>query len=240
MAGRRCWAATLGGCSDKISGEHVISASQFDTDVVDVEGFPWCREKRSIGLARLTRKNLCTTHNSALSPVDREAAKLKKGLQYLTAGVDSDARRLSVRCRVRGRLIERWLVKTAINLAMQKPPYPAGLFVGEEPAEEYVRIAFGHAEFRRPQGLWWIAQVEELVGGPTRLGFQPWTRNEDGALVGLFALFHGHRLWLALEGAPEMRDCFLPKLINTHAGGSWIRIAWPSSVEERSGLAQCR
>src|SRR5260370_40531159 len=69
-----CWAACLGDCSDKISREHIITAGLFLDDKLTVQGLPWCRDMpKEIGLAALTKKNLCTKHNSDLSVIDDAA-----------------------------------------------------------------------------------------------------------------------------------------------------------------------
>src|SRR5437899_10575191 len=71
-----CWAACLGDCSDKISREHIISASLFPADKITVQGLSWCKgEPKEIGLAALTRKILCTKHNSDLSEIDAAAGE---------------------------------------------------------------------------------------------------------------------------------------------------------------------
>src|SRR5579862_8503717 len=76
-----CWAASLGGCGGGASREHMVSASQFDTETITVQGLPWCRDApKTIGLASLVAKNLCRDHNKALSPVDKAAMKFKRAL----------------------------------------------------------------------------------------------------------------------------------------------------------------
>ena len=72
MSNRECWAQCLGGCSDKFSNEHTVTEGLFPSQTVRVHGWPWCKdEPKEIGLASLTRKILCTTHNSALSDIDQ-------------------------------------------------------------------------------------------------------------------------------------------------------------------------
>ena len=68
---KKCWAVSLGDCSDKISGEHILTAGMFPGDTVHVRGLSWCPDKpKEIGLASLVKNVLCTAHNSRLSPVD--------------------------------------------------------------------------------------------------------------------------------------------------------------------------
>lgn len=70
-----CWANSLGGCGGGPSREHIISKSQFDDDVITVQGFRWCKAPKTVGLASLIAKNLCQNHNAALSPADLEGMR---------------------------------------------------------------------------------------------------------------------------------------------------------------------
>src|SRR4026208_2176624 len=64
-----CWAADLGDCGGKLSGEHLVSASLWTGPAVPASGGPW-GEPREIGISSLTAKILCQHHNSRLSEVD--------------------------------------------------------------------------------------------------------------------------------------------------------------------------
>ncbi len=70
----QCWAASLGGCHPEQSREHLVSASLWGGNPIDVIGFPWCRHTpKRVGVGSLTAKILCRSHNSALSPLDGAA-----------------------------------------------------------------------------------------------------------------------------------------------------------------------
>jgi hypothetical protein len=84
---RKCWAAHVGGCSEKISREHLISRSLFPNPTVLVEGFDWCEKPRKVGIDTLTRKILCTHHNSALSTADEVIARFNDTANLATAGI---------------------------------------------------------------------------------------------------------------------------------------------------------
>src|SRR5271169_3677011 len=95
-----CWAACLGNCSDKISREHVITKSLFLDNEVTVNGLPWCVEPKTIGMASLTAKILCSLHNSELSELDQEAvlfgATMREAFRLLQVRVSfGDNRRWS-------------------------------------------------------------------------------------------------------------------------------------------------
>lgn len=211
----RCWAAVLGGCGTKISAEHLISKNQFlGAKTITVSGFEWCKgAEKEIGINSATANILCTTHNSALSPLDQAAATLLEAFRF-----EADRRVEARRTRrefhhdtrhVRGDEFERWMLKTTINLALMQPPLPAaGMFENGIPAKRYVEIAFGLASFAPDEGLFYVAKVGDTIEGK-RIGSiecNSWSRREDSALVGSQMLFHGHRLWLAIHGAPQIEN----------------------------------
>jgi len=108
-----CWASPLGDCAGGRSREHYISDGIFDGAVVTVFGLRWCSDQpKSIGLAEATSKILCRRHNEALSPYDAEAAKLS---QFLTANVVVQPLAVD-HITLDGRLLEKWALKTVINL----------------------------------------------------------------------------------------------------------------------------
>jgi len=108
MAQNNCWAKVLGGCSEKMSGEHLISKNQFGNGKkITVGGFPWCRGgTKEIGINSATSNVLCRTHNSALSPTDTAAGKLLDAFE-LIAERDAEARRTARDTRSLGRYQRR-------------------------------------------------------------------------------------------------------------------------------------
>jgi len=114
---RECWAKALGGCSAKLSKEHVISNSAIG-DVVHFEATKGVQQ--GIGAGSLKISVLCSVHNSALSEVDKEGAKLVNAVKayrttssaklLLSAGAPTE-----YRVEVNGRRFERWAIKTFLN-----------------------------------------------------------------------------------------------------------------------------
>ena len=82
----RCYLRDLNSCADKISREHLVSATVLDaisdTNII-VTGFPWqtAGEAKSIGKEALTSNCLCTAHNSALTYLDAAAGYFFRALQ---------------------------------------------------------------------------------------------------------------------------------------------------------------
>lgn len=116
--------------------------------------------------------------------------------------------------RVSGDLLERWLLKTTINIALQARPAPTGGIFDENgrPARRYIDVVYGRASFEAAEGLTWVAQVGEQIAEAAQhsIRFETWLRREDNALVAAFMTFHGHRLWLAATGAPEIEHGLHP------------------------------
>jgi hypothetical protein len=219
--GDKCWAAAMGGCGGGASREHIISQSQFDSKSITIQGLQWCRdEPKSVGLASLVAKNLCRDHNSGLSPADSEAARLKRALRDLSGLRQPDV-------VVDARLVERWLLKTTINLALQEPG--SGLDV--TPA--LVLRAFGAEPTPKHEGFFMVAEVNETVGGRDgEFGFETMQRISDDAMVMSIFKFHGWRLLYAFAGAPPVRGALRPRSL---VGSFTLRFDWKPDFDADDG-----
>jgi len=168
---RTCWAACLGDCSDKISGEHIITEGVFLADAVKVKGLPWCLDDfKTIGLASFVKNVLCEEHNSRLSEADVGAIQLRKAVCD-TASL-SEVRKLMQpqdwpvkRFPVNGYAIERSCLKTLITLAFGgQVPIGDGSPRPGEPSRALVEIAFALKQFQPPRaGAYWIGDVGDVV-----------------------------------------------------------------------------
>jgi hypothetical protein len=156
-----CWAAPLGGCEGKISGEHLFTEGLFTDTAVFVQGFEWCKDTpKPIGIANLTANILCETHNSLLSPMDEAAIQCKKAFEDAVALMNFRMRYKKQpwtlkRFPVNGALFEAWLVKTLINCA-HKAKYPIGVDSTEpgRPSLALVEAAFGLRRLVKPMGVY--------------------------------------------------------------------------------------
>jgi hypothetical protein len=158
----RCWANCLGDCDEGMSQEHLVSECLFDSEV-NVKGLPWCKdEQKKVPIRTLTSRILCRYHNGALSELDSGA---KHTLDTLGEAFDL----MRVREKIRARswtikyfttdmlLLERWCLKTLININLNHRP---GLPIqgdSNRPTDELVRVAFGLDRFKPPMGLYMIA-----------------------------------------------------------------------------------
>lgn len=208
-----CWANALGGCSSVQSGEHLFSAGLFQGNMVTVQGFHWCPELKSVGLASLTANILCTTHNSELSPLDSAALQALNTLEearrllHVRAGLKPRRFWSSVRDRVDGPLLERWFMKTAINLFHVVGADAKWFSTGQRadnPPVGFVEIAFGRRRAEPPLGLYSTPQAGVPVGPAGHLSFQP-LFGIGRRFAGARFQFQGFRflLWACSEIPPD-------------------------------------
>lgn len=205
-----CWASCLGGCSDKVSREHVVSQSLFRDDEVMVQGFSWCPQLKKIGISSLTAKILCRHHNSMLSPVDQGGADAFDALREMRR-ISSIREKVGgrfnnvVRHTIDGPLLERWLLKTLINISYNgDKPIGRSSTIAGKPSDELVRIAFGQAQFSGKAGLYIIGMVGMNMHSKDMFKFAPLVKDGHHIEGGVF-VFRGHPLLLFLEpeGVPK-------------------------------------
>jgi hypothetical protein len=119
-----CWALCLGDCGEGMTGEHLVSEGLFQTNDITVQGFPWCLDTaKKIGLASLVANILCKKHNNALNELDtaasdafkvfREAVHLNHVRQKLKRQPAWNVKRFTID----GPRLERWFLKTLINIS---------------------------------------------------------------------------------------------------------------------------
>lgn len=203
-----CWANCLGDCDGGMSREHLVSKSLFGKEVM-VKGLPWCKEtEKTIGIEGLTSKCLCRHHNSMLSELDNAAKQtldtLLEACKLLGARRNVVTTRWTVKYFTTDMLLlERWCLKTLININLNgKPGLPAD-FDGKSnrPSQEMVRIALGLDRFKPPMGLYRIAENGEkidLVDGYIQIT----TQSRDGRLGAAEFTLWGLRFFLNLISEP--------------------------------------
>ncbi len=120
-----CWADKLGDCTDKASREHIISAGIFPEGTIYVKGFPWCQDElKEISVSSFTKKVLCERHNNALTHVDKAGISamnvFRQEVQINNARSKMKPRRWRVeKFQIDGHGLERWFLKTLINVAAE-------------------------------------------------------------------------------------------------------------------------
>jgi hypothetical protein len=200
----------LGDCSDRISGEHIITDGVFLSDSVKVKGLPWCLDDfKTIGLASFVKNVLCAEHNSRLSEADVGAIQLRKVI--CDSASLSDARKLLqpqdwpvTRFSVNGFAFERWCLKTLITIAFGGGiPIADESSVPGEPSRALVETAFGLRQFQPPRaGLYWMGNTGELVGVSEGVVITTFS-NHANRLAGARFWFWGLNFLLVLTDGPR-------------------------------------
>ncbi|MFQ5482652.1 MAG: hypothetical protein ACE5ER_07825 [Nitrospinaceae bacterium] len=210
-----CWASYRGDCSKKLSREHLVSKSLFESKTVLVHGFPWCKEEKEIGLHNLVTKNLCSFHNSSLSELDKEGASAWEIIKKVNR-IDNQRKRMGarrwnvVKHKINGPLLERWFLKTLFNLSWDQP-YIVGLKEDDSGSgnicPKLAKIAFGESNFLDESGLYTgdlngqqIHSIEEVV-------FTPIIKDDKYILGGLFS-FLGLNFFISLTAPPKSEKPF--------------------------------
>ena len=155
-----------------MSDEHLLSKNLFPEDIVYVSGFEWCKDKeKCVGINAMQRKILCEKHNNDLSPADMAA---KNAIGAFAAG--------SSQSILNGLLLERWLIKTAVNLSLggnlhigcgmaeSKPGWPSPYLLAVAFGDEVLTAGMG-AYFLFPEATYAHRANEILVVPMHRDGF---------------------------------------------------------------------
>lgn len=194
-----CWAKGRGGCAQGISREHLISKGLFDEPYVYVKGFSWCKDKEvKIGLGSLTSKILCGAHNSQLSPVDMEGIRLGRFFDSLGANVDAVSPERKIH-RFDGHLLERWLLKTAINTS-----FGGGEHIGVgmadsvcgKPSAYLLAVVFGDIPFSHKMGAYFFFPRGEYRIRQGQILTVPIIKNSE--IGGFYFHFRGLDVFLSL------------------------------------------
>ncbi len=202
----RCWADYRGDCARGISREHLVSKALFPDQVIHVSGFNWCQgEERRVGVNSLQRRFLCTKHNNDLSPAD------EAGVQ----AIDAFATGFS-QVALRGPLLERWLVKTAINLSVG-----GELHIGHgmtdskpgRPSPYLLAVAFGDLSLSEKMGAYFVFPKGSYMHRVGEIAVVPVHKN--GAIGGFLFALRGQFVFLNLFPgyAPPCIDKWFPALL---------------------------
>jgi hypothetical protein len=154
----KCYARTLNDCSEKITGEHYLSAVVLRRitnaeGYIDVGGAAWKPGLTRLRVEDLVTRKLCERHNRTLSPLDAVAGRVFDGFFDMGRYLE-DGRDLVV--GVNGHDFERWLLK-----------YLCGLLAvaRQEIAPLWLNILFGEYSFLPPRGLYVYAIDGDVLRG---------------------------------------------------------------------------
>ena len=194
-----CWAACLGQCSKKHSREHVVTESTLHGPQLNVRGFPFL-QGTTITLHKSQFKSniLCQAHNNALTQVD------EAGTIAFDALRDAASPTPKRKNKINGTLLERWLLKTLIDMEVVAD-------FDVRPPLDIVEIAFGKRTFAPNAGLFFLGHSFDPELGDERVSY---TRlEEDSAskkLVGGRFSFRSFELLLTLAVNPFLELQIVP------------------------------
>ncbi len=168
-----------------------------------VRGFPWCLdEPKSIGLASLVAKILCQKHNNELSELDATAFDafdaFRQAMQLSGIRTGLKAKSWTVkRMEINGPRLERWFLKTLINLSFRgKWIIGPGDHSEGIPSKDLVEIAFGLRQFEPGAGLYISGKAGEQINSMDRVNLIPRSKGRN-LVAGEFS-FRGFKFYLNL------------------------------------------
>jgi hypothetical protein len=233
----KCYARQLLDCSAKISLEHVISNDVLQelkhdgkVKIANVRPRAWkVAERNSFALRgpkELRAPILCVRHNNALWAVDSAAGRLNRVL----ARFDTEMRAPAVAEEIvlfSGADIERWILKTAVGLAV------AGQIPHQIDIETAVPMLFGESDFAPMRGLYFSTTAGERVYHSGSVGFDPLTDPRTNTIVAFRAIVRGFTFTLMLgrPDAPHAWGTYRPRtLVFRSADGiarKFLELSWP-------------
>jgi hypothetical protein len=251
---KKCWAAALGDCDGKMSGEHIASAALWTSPTVIAVGGPWGGTGREIAVPSLVAKILCEGHNRRLSPVDAAGghafAEIARSIKLVAArGQISERRWMPVCFTIDGPQLERWFVKTAINICMvlcDEPNWDLDNAIGAPPIS-LVKAAFDLEAVSYPMGLYSSTRVGDGIHSSESL-YANLLFSDTGSIAAVAFTFRGFRFMLNLSRrviagvfASEARDVLwnhddlqyhLNRINNDigHSRSHYIDLVWPGST----------
>lgn len=192
----KCWASSLCDCADGMSREHYVSDGILDGESVTAFGLEWCRdEPRTISLKSAVAKILCAKHNSALSDLDGEAAKLSR---FLVSEVYRQPN-VEARIKINGRRLEKWALKTFFNLGCLRALHreqPNTI----EPPDSLIRYLYCNTVVPDGIGLY---HVSHSIGASNLEAGVSWNVirkiDQPNQVVGLTFIFYGVRFAVVIE-----------------------------------------
>lgn len=237
---QKCYLRITKNCSEKISGEHLVSASILSQlpGGIKMSGFPG-QEKgafKRVGINSLTSNVLCTRHNSALAPLDTAAghffAKMSNAMKY--ADTNSMVRKTKYYL-VNGDALERWALKTMLGLFYSKVASANGtsIFKSHTLNDPHATALLGNEMLPSPLGLYITLGQTNHIG--MQIALAPLLHLETQTLCGVTIQFPGMTFGFIFDASKSNNDFFVgtsvyrPGLLEIEGGkrSSRLFMTWP-------------
>jgi hypothetical protein len=217
MKQSKCYANQYDDCSDKMSGEHCLSLGILDVISPDgqviVGGSPWLKgERRPIPSLALVANVLCTAHNKALSPLDKEAIRLFTAMTETEEILLSPNKRPQhASYRFNGDVIERWMMKVLCGYAASGN-FQSGVKLA--PPKGWVDVVFGKAVFPPHRGGLFYSWGEGTVRQDQGRHAGVYCVTSDLGVCGARVELNAHSFTVTTahpeDSFREARDSFMP------------------------------
>lgn len=217
----KCWAEGVSDCCDRQSREHYITKGLFSGKTVKVSGasgiLPFLNgEELTMPKASLTRKCLCSKHNSLLSPFDEEAINFAKSLEYankLSMERSADKRKkLPVHYKYSDAdAFSRWIIKTYINM-LEFFPKPSSIS-----EHDLANLVFSRGKVTKYVSYQVSMDIGDEFQVAETVGIAPMMT--DIATVGISIWIYGINIQCLIHDSP-ISNGKLPKIkFNEHGKG---------------------
>lgn len=215
-----CWANALDDCNGPLTEEHIVSVAVWAAE----PGRPNNRRGRlnrvlrvagghhlppgDVRVRDLTALILCEHHNNTSSPVDEAGGQFARAIdewdRLYTERIQQRDRRWPQRTlRVNGRLLERWFLKTAINM-MFGGDRPIGAHDAQVgwPTPALAEMVFGHRRVREPAGLFMLVRRGQDFRFAERIETIFFSANEGTHYSGCLMAFRSMVFGVNFENTP--------------------------------------
>lgn len=165
-------------------------------------------EQVEIGLSSIVSKILCKRHNELLSPLDEAGAASFSTLREITR-LENKREHLKrrmwnvIRYKINGSMLERWFIKTAINIVCaqnQEVTWRESKTPRLEPPSAVVEAVFGNRKIPPDMGLFCAANAGQEVVLSSHITFAPLLL--DRAVCAAIFEFSGFRFVISLSDGP--------------------------------------
>lgn len=198
--GRRdgCYMLATHGCSDTLSREHLISEGVLGVlaeKTVTVTGLPWLKgQTKELPFSALVASNLCTRHNSLLSPIDDAGAKLFEAVQ--TCG--TTAASPSLEFLLSGHDVERWLLRSLAVMGVSRNLAIDGAAIDQDFVDRLriVELLEKPRAWARPIGLYVLGGQGHQFTQRADVQLAPLMRRDTSELIGITVDIQGLALGL--------------------------------------------
>jgi hypothetical protein len=185
-------------CSTKISGEHLISESVLRVladEQIELSGVPWLNgQKKVLRFGALTSNCLCTSHNTALSPIDAAGGRFFSAVQQCgTTQVGPNQEFL-----LSGHDVERWMLRTLAALGVSRNLAVDGARIDANLVQRLniTELLEKPAGWRKPLGLYLMRGLGHQFTRRDSFRLAPLLQKDSDIIVGMITDVQGLELGL--------------------------------------------